>query len=416
MTTFTDRLHLCNWHDLFSPVTFSIALFTFTCLLSIGNPDDQVLALESESVNTAPSPNPKKIIIGRQGGKLKSSEVSVIVPPDAVSTDASFSLETYIDRRMMPPVDVHRQEVVLSPAVCISSQHIGVFNKHIQLSLLPEVDLKSSGPVNGWMLELKSSDLSSNGKWRTELKLNTNTGSSISQSSVKYDFRSSTIQLCHLHLGKWYAWTGKPLSKRCRRGIRYMVFGKRSELHKHKVKLQALIIHWPRNVTYEEVKRNLGTQNYVNLAEKSDEIQEHDILTLKLKTLGKWQVYSGKSEAEIHTNRIWHRKLDETMYCFHNLVLEDQSGSSSDLRFTIDVSFESKKDLKPTEIRIRHDMFLFPSVSPSGTPQGTVIPYDNCSASFCRRRRGPSWTWKNLSIKDLKKQHKSKVHQMLLRF
>lgn len=346
-----------------------------------------MLALESGSEDTVPKPLPSPDFkkIGRQGGPLKfNSDISVTVPPDAVSTDTTFSLETYIDRRMMPPVVVHSEEVVLSPAVYLSSSHIGEFNNPIKLTLLPEVPLKSSDPVNGWVLELKSSHMLSDGKpdkWRPEVKLNTNTGISISHSSsVQYDSSSSTIQLHHL--GKCYAWTGKPLSKRCRRRIRYVVFGK--GIKQHKWILQALIIHGPRNVTYEAVERILGNQKYIKLTDKSAQIQQHEILTLNLKNLDKWQVCSEEFEAsEIHTDRIWHSKLDESLYCFPEIVLEDQSCSSGFLEFKIDASVESKTDLSPTEIKIRHPVFLRQSSTLSGKSQsGTVIPYDNCSVSF----------------------------------
>ena len=134
---------------------------------------------------------------------FQSSKVSLYVPEGAVPPATSFSLKSYVDLRVLPPL-TSKDEVTLSPAFQLSSSlpqgHLSL-KKSLLLSLSPEVPLSASDRDNGWLLQLKSSEFSDGlpDQWQTMLEINTKTGEVISLSSnSQYDPDSHAVYLYQL--------------------------------------------------------------------------------------------------------------------------------------------------------------------------------------------------------------------------
>ena len=313
--------------------------------------------------------------IGMQGGKFTSGDVTVTVPEDAVSTATTFSVETYVDSRMTPPVDEQKEGVVLSPATRIFTTSHCVFHEPIQLSLPAEVPFVESDPENGWLLELKRCDSLPSGhpdEWQTVLELNTSTHKAVSLSPM-VDFDSSTgaIDLDHFSV---FGWVGRALKRTCLRRILYAVFVKEVNLHKWSV--SAHIFHGSQSVI-ANIERCIEDRSYIRLGQpRADRIQRQGTVTFRIGGLKQWQI-CGSAEATTPTDLIWHSRLDST--CFYEIVLEDTTCLSHSLDFTVQASFQSDVDpnhvVRPIEMNLSHPIEVrrvesaAPSRPPSGTPR-----------------------------------------------
>lgn len=274
--------------------------------------------------------------IGTAGGEFKSGYVSVVVPEGALSGAATFSVDTYVDKDLIPPIDEHKKQVVLSPVVRLSSSHGREFDKPIQLTMPPDVPLKT-GPDSGWLLELKKSEASADGQpgqWLTALILDTTTREVVTHlSSVWYDPDSGTIQLTHADA--FLAWLGKSEGSRSSRKIRYALFGK--EVQSRKWCIAAHVIHGSPSVYYG-IAECLRAKSYIELSIPTpDCIGVHGEVAFNVKCVDPWQIRQGKPEARIDTRRIWHSEVDAA--CYYEFTLEDTSSSSETLECTVQASF-----------------------------------------------------------------------------
>ena len=290
--------------------------------------------------------------IGPEGGRVKfqSSDVFLDVPQGAISSNITFSLETYIDPSYLPPATI-KDEVPLSPAFHFSSSlpqghH---FTKPLQLSLPLEVPPKASDCDSGWLLQLKRSKSSNDvpSGWHTVLEFNTKTGENVYQSSfVHYDHANGTLCLDHFC---WFAWLGQALKTvgsllvglvSPMRQIDYAVFGK--EIQQRKWLIALHIIHRSRTV-YESLVHKLKEKDYVELTyPNTDCIQLDGDVSVHVQCLEPWQVLQGKPEVQITTNRIWGSGQHSS--CYHEVTIEDSNCSADTLECTIIASFRPKGD------------------------------------------------------------------------
>ena len=291
--------------------------------------------------------------IGEEGGMVDfhSSEVSLYVSEGTVPPSTSFSLKSYVDPRVLPPL-TSKSEVTLSPAFQLSSslpQGYHPFKKPLQLSLLPEVPLSTSNRDNGWLLQLKRSETSDGlpDEWHTMLEINTMTGEVISHSSNSlYDPKSHAVYLYQL---PWLSWIGKPLetvgsvvgsssSSISLREINYAVFGK--QIQHYKWLIAAHIIH-KSEVVYKLLVEKLKRESYVQLNHPhTDCIGPNGKVCLQVQCKVPWQVQQGKPEVHIQTSRIWGSEQDAS--CYHEFTVEDHTCLADTLEFTIGASFHAQ--------------------------------------------------------------------------
>jgi ankyrin repeat protein len=328
-------------------------------------------------VHTRPEPVfTSRMTIGMQGGKFAAGDVTVTVPEDAVSTAATFCVETYYDSRMTPTVDERKEEVVLSPATRISTTNSCAFQEYIRLSLPAEVPFVESDPENGWEMELKRCDGLPSGRpdideWQTILTLNTSTGKAVSLSPMVESFDSSigAVYLDHFSV---LSWVGRALSRKCQRRILYAVFAK--EVSPYKWSVSAHIFHGSPSVIANS-QRHLERRSYIMLGQpRVDLIHRQGTVTFRVEGLKQWQI-CGRLEATTSTERIWHSRLDGT--CFHEVVLEDATCLSQSLDFTVEASFQSHVDPKhvvcPIEMNFSHPVVVrgVKSMTSSLPPSGS---------------------------------------------
>ena len=310
--------------------------------------------------------------IGPEGGEVvfQSSDVYLVVPPDAVPSGTTFFLSTYVDPSFLPPV-TSKDEVTLSPAFHLSSSlprghH---FKRPLQLFLPLEVSLRASDCDSGWLLQLKKS-MSSDGspsKWQTVLAANTKTGEFVSQSSVVeyYDHTSGT--LCLRHFCR-FAWIGKRYealrsllgftsSPSPLRQISYAVFGK--QLRRHTWMIATHIIRGSK-VAYESLRCKRENAAYVELKHpNSDSIQSDGEVLVRIQCFKSWKVRRGNTECHFSTDRIWGSSQDCS--CYYEVVVEDSACSTDMLECTIEASFRAKGSENvaighPVELVIYHPL------------------------------------------------------------
>ncbi|XP_062523757.1 uncharacterized protein LOC134198392 isoform X2 [Corticium candelabrum] len=323
--------------------------------------NDKSLSASSWPVNSAPSDEwkimettttaPEEVAqavasvaenIGNEGGSLQSGAVSVVVPEGAVSIPTTFSIATYLDEQVMPPVN--EEEVVVSPVVHIStSQSSHKFNKPVQLSLRPEVALKPREHETGWLLELKMSESSTEGKpseWHTVLQLNTDTEVVVTHSpSVHYDPNTQTLYVNHF---SFLVWLGKALGIRSMRDIRYVLFGQQLQLHKWKI--AAHIIHGSISA-YNEIAEKMKSKSYEELIVPiKDRIGLEGKVRMSIECCDPWQMVLGKAVTHIPTKRIWNCRKDAA--CYYEFTVQDRERSSDTLQCTVVASFEHDKQEK----------------------------------------------------------------------
>ena len=319
--------------------------------------------------------------IGEKGGKFEfqSSDVCLIVPEGAVPPATSFSLKSYVDPRVMPPV-ASKDEVILSPAFQLSSSlPQGVFKKPLQLSLPPEVPLKASGRDNGWLLQLKRSK-SCDGlpdEWHTVLELNTKTREVVSHSPfVQYDLESGTVCLNQF---SWLSWIGTALQtlgsrlNSCSlREIDYAVFGK--QIQRYKWLIAAHIIHRSKAV-YISLVRKLKEEGYVELYyPNTDCIGLDGEVSFRVQCMAPWQMQQGKPEFHIKAYRVWGSGQQSS--CYHQFTVEDSTCLADTLEFTIEASFQAKgaRDAgDPLPLIISHP--LSQSRTPTAVGSEGIVPY-----------------------------------------
>ena len=277
--------------------------------------------------------------ISSEGGLLQLDGVSVLVPEGAVSIPTTFSIATYLDEQVMPPVN--EEEVVVSPVVHIStSQSSHKFNKSVQLSLRPEVALKPREHETGWLLELKMSDSSTEGKpseWHTLLQLNTDTEVVETQSPyVHYDPNTQTL---YVNDFGFMVWLGKALGIQSRRDVRYALFGQQLQVHKWKI---AAHIICGSMSTYNEIAENMKSKFYEELTVSiKDLIGLKDKACISIVCFYPWQMGLGKAITHIPTRRIWNSRKDAA--CFYEFMLQDRERNFDTLQFTVEASFEHDK-------------------------------------------------------------------------
>ena len=277
--------------------------------------------------------------IGNEGGLLQSDSVSVLVPEGAVSIPTTVSIATYLDEQVMPPVN--EEEVVVSPVVHIStSQSSHKFNKPVQLSLRPEVALKPREHETGWLLELKMSESSTEGKpseWHTVLQLNTDTEVVETQSpSIRYDPDTQTLYVNHF---SFLVWLGKALGIQSVRDVRYALFGQQLDLHNWKI--SAHIIHGSMSI-YNEIAQYMKSKSYEELTVPiKDRIGLEGKVRMSIECFDPWQMRLGKAVTHIPTRRIWNSRKDAA--CYYEFTVQDRDRSSGILECTVEASFEHEK-------------------------------------------------------------------------
>ncbi|XP_062523382.1 uncharacterized protein LOC134198062 isoform X2 [Corticium candelabrum] len=280
--------------------------------------------------------------IGTEGGLLQSDGVSIVVPEGAVSIPTKFSIDIYLDEQLMPPVN--EEEVVVSPVVHISSsQSSHKFNKPVQLSLRPEVALKPREHETGWLLELKMSESSTEGKptkWHTALLLNTDTEEVETQSSsIQYDPKTQSLYVSDVG---FIVWLGKALGIQSMRDVRYALFGQQLQLHNWKI--AAHIVHGAMS-TYNEIAENMKSKSYEELTVPiKDRIGLNGKVCVSIECCDPWQMDLGKAVTHIPTRRIWNSRKDAA--CYYEFTLQDRERSSDTLKCTVQASFEHDKQKK----------------------------------------------------------------------
>ena len=317
--------------------------------------------------------------IGKEGGQLQSTDVSIIIPEAAISSTTTFSAKTYLDPSVMPPIS-SEQQLVLSPAVRLSASlpRSHQFNKPLQLSLPPEVPLQASSHNSGWLLELMRSESSPDGlpgEWETVLEYNTNTGKVVSHSPfIHYDPVTCSFHVDHFC---WFSWIGRPLRAignmlgiSSLRKIDYAVFGK--QVHRHKWCIATHIVHGARSI-YDSLAKNLQVEGYLKLSPPNrDYIGYYGEVCLIIQCMKPWQMHQGKSKADIETKRIWRCEQDSS--CYYECTLQDSKQSADALECTITVVYQSssgKDARKPVELNICHSLDK-PQCSPSVGGTGFV--------------------------------------------
>ena len=302
-----------------------------------------------ETTTTAPKEVARSVAsvaenIGTEGGLLQSDGVSIVVPEGAVSISTTFFIDTYLDEQLMPPVN--EEEMVVSPVVHLSAlQSSNKFNKSVQLSLRPEVALKPKDNEAGWLLELKMSESSSEGKrkpfeWHTVLQLNTDTGAVKKHSpSICYD---STTQKLYVNHFCFMVWVGKALRIQSMRDVRYALFGQQLQLHEWKI--AAHIIHGSMSI-YDGIAEYMKSMSYEELCPPiKDRIGLDGKVRMSIECSDPWQMGLGKAVTHIPTRRIWNSRKDAA--CYYEFTLQDREGSSDTLKCTVEASFEHGKQEK----------------------------------------------------------------------
>ena len=320
--------------------------------------------------------------IGEEGGMVdfQSSKVSLYVPEGAVPPATSFSLKSYVDPRVLPPL-TSKDEVTLSPAFQLSSSlpqgHLSL-KKPLLLSLPPEVPLSAGDRDNGWLLQLKRSK-SSDGlpdEWHTMLEINTKTGEVISHSSnSQYDPDSHVVYLYQL---PWLSWIGRPLetvgnvvgsSSSSLRDINYAVFGK--QIQHHKWLIAAHILHKSETV-YKSLVHNLREEGYVQLNHpNTDCIGPNGEVSFQVECKTPWQVQQGKPEVQIKTSRIW--GSGQHASCYHEFTVEDHTCSADTLDFTIEASFQTQGERDaghPVQLIVSHLLYAPQPTTCTATESG----------------------------------------------
>ena len=300
--------------------------------------------------------------IGNEGGLLQSDSVSVLVPEGTVSIPTTFSIATYLDEQVMP--QVNEEEVVVSPVVHIStSQSSHKFNKSVQLSLRPEVALKPREHETGWLLELKMSESSTEGKpseWHTVLQLNTDTEEVETHSpSIRYDPNTQTLYVNDVG---YMVWLGKALGNQSMRDVRYALFGQQLQLHNWKI--AAHVIHGAMS-TYNEIAENMKSKSYEELTVPiKDRIGLEGKVRMSIECCDPWQMGLGKAVTHIPTRRIWNSRKDAA--CYYEFTLQDRERSSDTLQCTVEASFEQDEKEKsddpsdPLTLIVAHPLTKLP--------------------------------------------------------
>ena len=300
-----------------------------------------------ETTTTAPEEVARPVTsvvenIGNEGGLLQSDSVSVLIPEGAVSIPTTFSVATYLDEQVMPPVN--EEEAVVSPVVHIStSQSSHKLSKPVQLSLRPEVALKPKEHETGWLLKLKMSESSTESKpseWHTVLQLNTDTEVVESHSpSVHYDPQT---QILYVNDVGFMVWLGKELGIQSMRDVRYALFGRQLQLHNWKI--AAHIIHGSISA-YNEIAENMKSKSYEELTVPiKDRIGLEGKVRMSIECCDPWQMGLGKAVTHIPTKRIWNSRKDAA--CYYEFTLQDRERSSDTLQCTVVASFEHGKQEK----------------------------------------------------------------------
>ena len=280
--------------------------------------------------------------IGNEGGLLQSDSVSVLVPEGAVSVPTTFSIATYLDEQVMPPVN--EEEVVVSAVVHIStSQSSHKFNKPVQLSLRPEVALKPREHETGWLLELKMSESSTEGKpseWHTVLQLNTDTEEVETHSpSIRYDPNTQTLYVNDVG---YMVWLGKALCIQSMRDVRYALFGQQLQLHNWKIAAHVI----PGTMSsYNEIAENMKSKSYEELTVPiKDRIGLEGKVRMSIECCDPWHMGLGKAVTHIPTTRIWNSRKNAA--CYYEFTLHDREKSSDTLHFIVEASFVHDKQEK----------------------------------------------------------------------
>jgi hypothetical protein len=334
------------------------------------DPFEDLWQTASTSTTTSQIPQPVESVvavdIGTEGGQLQSSDMSVVIPEGAVSSSTTFSAKIYLNPHTMPPTKSD-QQVVLSPAVRLSSSlpRSLQFNKPVQLTLSPEVPMQTSRHNSGWLLELMRSESSPDelpNEWKVVLEYNTNKGKVVSHSPfVHYDSKTCSLYVDHFC---WFSWIGRPLQAlgsmlginvSALREIDYAVFGK--QVHRHKWCIATHIVHGARSI-YDSLAKKLEADGYIKLSPPNrDCIGYYGEVTLIIECTKPWQMYQGKSRADIETKRIWRCEQDST--CYYECTVEDRKKSADDLECTVTAVYQSRKSKdthKPVELNICHSL------------------------------------------------------------
>jgi hypothetical protein len=282
--------------------------------------------------------------IGEGGGRVEfpSSNVSLVVPENAVPGSTCFCLKTYVDPRVLPPL-ASDDKVTLSPAFQLTSSlpKDYTFKKPLQLFLPPQVPLRAGDSDSGWLLQLKRSE-STDGlpnEWHPVLQLNTKTGEVISHSSfMRYDADSRSLSLNQFSFLSWIGDALKISEGSCSlREIGYAVFGK--QIQRYNWLIAVHIIHSSK-VGYTSLVRKLKELGYIEFnVPNTDCIGADGEVSLKVECREPWQVQQGK-EVLIKTSRIWGSA--QHCSCYHQFTIEDYTRSADTLGFSIEASFKSK--------------------------------------------------------------------------
>ena len=336
------RMAACNvWWIIYCMLVSSVELYVYF-VVSSAAPSDEWKIMETRTTTPKEVVRPVTSVaenIGIEGGLLQSDSVSVFVPEGAVSVPTTFSVATYLDEQVMPPVN--EEEVVVSPVVHIStSQSSHKLNKPVQLSFQPEVALKPREHESGWLLKLKMSELSTEGnpsEWRTVLQLNTDTEVVETHSpSVHYDPNTQTLYVNDVGV---MVWLGKAFGIQSMRDVRYALFGQQLQFHNWKI--AAHIIHGSMSV-YHEIAENMKSKSYEELTVPiKDRIGLEGRVRMSIECCNPWQMRLGKAVTHIPTRRIWNSRKDAA--CYYEFTLQDREKSSDTLECTVEASFEHEK-------------------------------------------------------------------------
>ena len=276
--------------------------------------------------------------IGHEGGSLQADGVSLRVPEGTFSIPTRVCMDTYLDEREMGLYN--EQERAVSPVVQLSTPlSTEKFNKPLQLSLRPEVALKTRKHETGWQLKLKTSDSSTEGKpskWYTALKLNTDTETVEKESSfIHYDPGTQTL---HVNAVGYMAWLGKPHGIGSMRDVRYALFGQQLQARQCEWKISAHIIHGS-SLVYEQIAETMKSKLYEELTVPiKDRIGIEGTVRMSVEFPEPWQMVWGKAVTYIPTKRIWNTTKDAA--CYYEFTLQSKMGSADTLKCTVEALFQ----------------------------------------------------------------------------
>ena len=280
---------------------------------------------------------PFTAVIGPVGGECRSSDITLTVPPGAVSTETLFSIDIHLNSKFAPPI-TNRESVLLSPLIHLSPSRVE-FNKPVLLSFPSFVG--SVATQSDWNLELKMSDSSTNkypGNWYTALEFNTGTRQVIPRSSsVQFDAETGVLFLNHFC---WLCWLGQVLGlpSLASRSICYAVFGK--QLHSYKWTISTHIIHGS-NYVHSELVQSLKEQGYVSLTPPTPAVVGLcGQVKLEVECDDPWVLCMGPAEAHIPTKRIWRSPVNGASY--FTVTVRDPSESMECLECRITASFSGE--------------------------------------------------------------------------